>query len=147
MTSQQNSRPLGSKPIPATPMPHVLIVDDDTAVRMVLRRWFAKRGWHAEEAANGDQARAWFPAGGVARFDVVLCDVRMPELSGPEFYEWLSIARPSELSHLVFTTGDATEDSVAAFLSATGCAVLEKPFNLDDLWVIAERLRAGFIVA
>lgn len=147
MTSQQPSRPLGSKPVPGSASPRVLIVDDDSAVRLVLRRWFSRRGWHTEEASNGDQARASLSADTGVRFDMVLCDVRMPELSGPEFYEWLSEARPSELSHLVFTTGDASEDSVAAFLRASGCAVLEKPFDLDDLWAVAERLRRGSITA
>ncbi|MEP7345658.1 MAG: response regulator [Gemmatimonadaceae bacterium] len=123
------------------PLPRVLIVDDDDAVRLVLRRWFTRRGWYAEEASNGDQARAFLAPERGAHFDVILCDVRMPEMSGPEFYDWLSVARPSELSHLVFTTGDATAYGVAEFLRASGCQVLEKPFELNALWTIAERLR------
>ena len=146
MTSQ-TSRPLGSKPTAATTaQPRVLIVDDDSAVRLVLRRWFARRGWHTEEAPNGSKAQAFLTAGS-ASFDMVLCDVRMPEVSGPEFYSWLSIAMPNAISRLVFTTGDASEDSVAAFLRSSRCTVLEKPFDLDALWSIAERLRREQVAA
>ena len=146
MTPQPNPRPLGSKPA-ASPQPRVLIVDDDLAVRRVLRRWFARQGWHAVEAADGDQGRAILSSHGGGHFDVVLCDVRMPELSGPEFYAWLSVARPAEVSRLVFTTGDASEDGVAIFLRDTHCLVLEKPFELDELWTIVERLRGGSVAA
>lgn len=142
MTPQPNSRPLGSKPA-VTPAPRVLIVDDDSAVRYVLRRGFARRGWHVEEAVNGDQARVLLSSDSVGRFDVLLCDVRMPQLSGPEFHAWLSLARPEDVARLVFTTGDASADGVAEFLRASHCVVLEKPFDLDELWDIAERLRSG----
>ena len=146
MTSQ-TPRPLGSKPTAATTaQPRVLIVDDDPAVRLVLRRWFVRRGWHTEEAPDGSRAQT-FLTGDSALFDMVLCDVRMPELSGPEFFAWLSVAKPNAVSRLVFTTGDASEDSVAAFLRSSRCTVLEKPFDLDTLWSVAERLRREQVAA
>lgn len=144
MIPQLNPRPLGSKP-PSGALPRVLIVDDDDAVRLVLRRWFTRRGWETVEAADGDQARARLMAEGTAPFDVVLCDIRMPQLNGPEFYQWLSVARPDEVAHLVFTTGDASEGEVADFLRESQCLVLEKPFELGELWAIVEGLRSGTV--
>jgi CheY-like chemotaxis protein len=64
-----------------------------------------------------------------AEFDVVLSDLRMPGVSGPEMYERLRERRPNMLSKIAFVTGDTLGASMDAFLRDSGRPVLEKPFT------------------
>lgn len=117
--------------------PRVLVIDDEGAVRGVLRRWLRRRGWEVCEASDGvgalEQLR---PAPGDApagEFDVIICDLRMPALSGPELHAWALQHRPDLAPRLVFASGDTQEETVAAFLRRSGCPVLEKPFEFSRL--------------
>ncbi len=121
----------------------VLIVDDEDSVRRVLNRWFTRRGFEVSEAGNGDQARLWLSSSASGAFDLVVCDVRMPELSGPELYEWLATYRPQVIPKLVFTTGDRLHDGVCEFLVNTPCAVLDKPFELPALEEVVQRITSA----
>ena len=128
MTAQD---PLG------TPARRVLVIDDEGAVRGVLRRWLRRRGWEVTEAPDGacalEQLR---PAPGdtpPSDFDVIICDLRMPALSGPELHAWALAHRPELAPRLVFASGDTQEGTVAAFLQRSGCPVLEKPFEFSRL--------------
>lgn len=120
--------------------PLALIVDDDAAVRSVLQRWFKRSGYVVEAVADGDAARRRLTEGDADRFNVIVCDVRMPGLTGPELYAWLRIARPSLVPRVIFTTGDRYQWEVAAFFSATSCARLDKPFELGTLQRVVERV-------
>ena len=122
-----------------------LIIDDEGAVRAVLRRWLTRRGWNVSEAPDGAAALASLcvPAGTrESPFDVVICDLRMPALSGPELHAWATLHRPAILRHLVFASGDVQEAVAADFLQSCGCPVLEKPFELIRLEEIIAELAA-----
>ncbi len=123
-----------------SPTRRALVIDDEEAVRGVLRRWLARRGWSVTEAANGAEARAQLERTDVAdagtSFDLVICDLRMPTLSGQELHAWVTEHRPALLDHLVFASGDVREAQVADFLQRCGCPVLEKPFEFQALEAI-----------
>jgi PAS domain S-box-containing protein len=95
----------------------ILVVDDDAAVRAVIRTVLASQGFAAEAVGSGQEAIARV-AGDGPRFDLVLLDVSMAGLSGPETRRRLASLAP-ELP-VVFLTG-------YAFEAAGGDAVLEKP--------------------
>ena len=59
----------------------ILVVDDESTIRLVLSRYLVTRGFEVETAESGDAA---LDALSRARFDLMLCDVRMPGLSGVE---------------------------------------------------------------
>ncbi|MFN8574467.1 MAG: response regulator [Gemmatimonadaceae bacterium] len=143
--------PLGVGPTNTThgrpPGLRVLVVDDEDPVRRVLSRWFTRHGFDVSEAANGDQARLWLSSSASESFDLVVCDVRMPELSGPELYEWLAAYRPQVIPKLVFTTGDRLHDGVREFLLTTPCAVLDKPFELPALEDVVRRVTLAKVTA
>ncbi|MFN8583332.1 MAG: response regulator, partial [Gemmatimonadaceae bacterium] len=102
-------------------------------MRRVLSRWFTRQGFEVSEASNGDQARLWLSSPASHAFDIVICDVRMPELNGAELYAWLEACQPHVIPRLVFTTGDQVHDGVGEFLGSINCMVLDKPFELPAL--------------
>ena len=122
---------------PSPPSPRrALVIDDEPGVRVVLRRWLTRRGWEVDEAVDGAAAQlrlAPDPSGGTASFDLVICDLRMPALSGPELFQWAMERRRDLLGRIVFSSGDVRDPAAAAFLSMCGCPVLEKPFELSEL--------------
>jgi CheY-like chemotaxis protein/two-component sensor histidine kinase len=67
-------------------------------------------------------------------FDVVLCDLMMPGLSGMELYEQVRAKNPEQASRFVFMTGGAATRSAARFLEQTHARVLEKPFAPEQLY-------------
>ena len=126
-------------PDPASACPSVprraLVVDDEAGVRVVIRRWLTRRGWVVDEAVDGAEARQSLAPddSGGASFDLVICDLRMPALSGPELFEWASRHRRDLLGRIVFSSGDVRDPAAASFLTSSGCLVLEKPFELSEL--------------
>ncbi len=122
----------------------VLIIDDEAPVRASLRRFFERQGWTVEEAADGTAGLARLLTSPTQQpLDLILCDLKMPGLSGLELHQWIRASRPELLSRLVFASGDTASPDTAASLSLTGRPVLEKPFELEELTAIVTRLRAA----
>jgi CheY-like chemotaxis protein len=121
--------------VPAVMARHALIVDDEPAIRSVVRRWFERRGWQVDEAADGAVALPLIGVDGEdrPRYDLIMADLRMPHVGGAELHDWLADHRPELLNHLVIATGDVYEAGAAEFLDRAGCRVLQKPFSLSAL--------------
>ncbi len=85
----------------------ILVVDDEPVMGSVLRRIFS-RAHDVTVVDHAKAALAIFDSG--ADFDVVLCDVVMPELSGPELYEAVSRRHPCLLERFIFITGGALQE-------------------------------------
>jgi two-component system cell cycle sensor histidine kinase/response regulator CckA len=107
----------------------ILIVDDDRPVAAAVALELedhdvvvAGSGREAFEILRRDPA-----------FDVVLCDVMMPELSGVDLYNWLRPIEPQMLERFVFMTGGAFTPRAEQFLRDIPNARLDKPFHPDDL--------------
>ncbi|MCC7111554.1 MAG: response regulator, partial [Deltaproteobacteria bacterium] len=99
------------EPRPASldgPRGRVLVVDDERAVGLAMRR--ALSGAHEVVFANsGREAIALFERG--ERFEVILCDVMMPEMSGPELIDLLKRRWPEVAEGVVVVTGGALSPS------------------------------------
>jgi PAS domain S-box-containing protein len=108
--------------------PVALVVDDELPIRRLVVRLLDRRGYQVLEAETGEAALEL--AIGTSP-DLVLCDVRMPGMTGPELYR--ALAREGRLpDRFVFITGDraavrASEPAVAYV------PVLAKPFTAADL--------------
>ncbi|GAA2017137.1 response regulator transcription factor [Catenulispora yoronensis] len=113
---------------------HILVVDDDQAVRDSLRRSLAFNGYEVELASDGLQA---LEAIAKRRPDAVVLDVMMPRLDGLETCRRLRSAG-EDLPVLLLTARDAVPDRVAG-LDAGADDYLPKPFALEELLA---RLRA-----
>ena len=122
---------------PTDAPPHrALVIDDECAVRAVLRRWLQRRGWEVEEASDGSVALTRLHAAVASDrswFDLIICDLRMPALSGQELHAWAVRHHPQLVERLIFASGDVTDAGIASFLENSGCQVLEKPFEMTTL--------------
>jgi len=114
----------------------VIVVDDEALVGNSIRR--ALRGHDVEVFASA--------AAAIERlcddepFDVVFCDLMMPEVSGMEVYRRVVECRPERASRFVFMTGGAFTPKARAFLEATPLPCLDKPFDLRQIRdLVAER--------
>ena len=87
-----------------------------------------KLGHTVEGASSGARARALIDA---EPFDLVLSDLRMPGMDGPELYETACARRPHLRDRFVFVTGDALTEKVARFLEEVKLPHLTKPFDMD----------------
>ncbi len=120
----------------------VLIIDDEDAVRASMRRYFERQGWSVDEASDGAVGLAKLLATrDHTSYDLVICDLKMPGLTGLELHHWVSASRPDLLNRLVFASGDTASPEASAFLSSSGCPVLEKPFELRELAAVIARVR------
>ena len=125
----------------------VLIVDDESTIRIALRRFFTRLGWTVEEAANGEIALAMLTSDAEQQelppFALVVSDLRMPGLSGIEMYNRLLVEQPDVLRRIIFSTGDLVSEDAARFVRTTDCIVLQKPFELATLRVMVDRVLAN----
>ena len=120
--------------------PSALLVDDEAIIRRALRRFFERNGWAVDEAADGASALALLLGPGAAAYDVILSDLRMPGMSGEELYDRVAAERPAQATRVVVTTGDSFTPEATRFLQRTGCAVLNKPFELAELRAVVEQV-------
>ncbi len=108
----------------------VLVVDDEPHIRHYMRATLAAWG-HQVDVANDGQDALERALGG--RYDVIITDVRMPNLGGRELYERLTREAPAVAARVVFATGDTVRDDTMAFLEGCGRPFLHKPFKLAEL--------------
>lgn len=117
----------------AKPLPRrirVLVIDDDAAI---LRSIVALLGDDCEVRAmtNAREALGLLRQG--ERYDVVLCDLMMPDMNGMEFFSELVDALPEVAEQVVFVTGGAVTNSARQFLDQVKNPLLRKPFSADQL--------------
>ena len=86
-------------------------------------------GHHVDTASNGRQALALLQA---QEYDLILCDLRMPELDGPGLYHALESQQPDVLQRFIFLTGDTLSPDAEAFLEHVGVPRLIKPFSAAE---------------
>lgn len=124
--------------------PRVLVVDDETTIRVALRRFFTRMGWRVDEAEDGDRALAMILEDrrqhATPPYSLVVSDLRMPGLSGIELHERIGRDCPEVLARLVFSTGDLVSEEAADFARETTCEIIEKPFEFAKLRATIDRV-------
>ncbi len=108
----------------------VLVVDDEEALAHAIRRYLSQD--HEVEAVTSARRALELLKGG-ARFDVILSDLMMPQISGIELHAEIAKLDPAQAEKMVFLTGGAFTATARAFLDATPNRRLEKPFELKAL--------------
>jgi CheY-like chemotaxis protein len=75
-------------------------------------------------------------------YDLILCDLRMPELDGPGLYREVEQHCPPLLQRIVFLTGDTLSSETRVFLDGADMPYLSKPFRAADVRrVVQQRLQ------
>jgi signal transduction histidine kinase/CheY-like chemotaxis protein len=121
---------------PPSMMHTILIVDDEAGIRSALAYLLRRDGHEVETAANGYLALAKLEE---RIFDVVLCDLRMPELDGPGLYRALAARQPQLCRRFIFLTGDTLSPETRVFLERAGVPRLAKPFTAAEVRRVVER--------
>ncbi len=108
----------------------VLIIDDEAKLAWTLRMALSDQH-DVVTMASGREAVAAIERG--ESFDLILCDLMMPELSGMDVYDAVARLRPELLRRFVFMTGGAFTERARAFLQDPDVRRLEKPFLIQDV--------------
>lgn len=125
----------------ATRPPTLLVVDDDDTLRTVLTRELRKRGFDVYSTGSGAEAVEMYCRSS-ARIDVVLMDVNMPGMSGPDALAAIRAVDP--LARCCFMTADDRPGRHAALLARGATAVFGKPFaSVRELCETLKRIAGG----
>jgi PAS domain S-box-containing protein len=133
------STPSSSPPSLAARRARILVVDDEPLIQRAMTRLLS--GDHdvtGETRAPDALARI---AGG-DRFDVIFCDVMMPQMTGIELYNRLAEGFPEQADRLVFLTGGAFTGGAASFLERSCRPVVNKPFDTRTVYAVIGELVA-----
>ena len=109
---------------------HILVVDDEPHILHYMRATLESWGHSVEVASDGAYALERALAG---PFDVIICDLRMPHLSGRDMYMKLVRQDPRVAERIIFATGDTVRGDTLQFLDGLGRPYLHKPFTLAEL--------------
>jgi DNA-binding NtrC family response regulator len=109
----------------------VLVVDDDALVSGAIRRTLSREN-DVEVLVSARQALAQLTAQEL-RYDIVLCDLMMPEMTGMDLFEALQRSAPKVAERVVFITGGAFTPAARTFLDRVENPRVEKPFDPEAL--------------
>jgi CheY-like chemotaxis protein len=122
------------------PQKFILVVDDEAGIAKALAYLFRRDGHQVDTAANGHLALARLQE---REYDLILCDLRMPELDGPGLYRALELHAPHLLQRFIFLTGDTLSPEAHTFFNQTGAVRLTKPFRAAEVRrVVQQTLQA-----
>ena len=109
-----------------------LVVDDEVEITGLLSEILRRRGFACDVALSGSAAKSRI-VDAAAPYDVILCDIRMPDGDGPSLFAWLEAEHPSLARRIAFVTGDTLGPAAGRFLARSGCPVVEKPFTPTEI--------------
>ena len=119
----------------------VLVIEDEPAVLSFVKAALERAGYDVAPAANGADALALLSRG---RFLGVVSDMRTPGgVDGADVHDWIVSNRPELASRVIFITGDIVNEETAATLRRTGAPYVEKPFRVQQLITVVEKVFGG----
>ena len=123
---------------PAARRARVLVVDDEAAIGKAIRRILSSE----HDVTLETDARAAFQriASADEAYDVIFCDLMMPNMSGMDFFEQVAARSPSLAERIVFLTGGAFSPRSEEFLRVNRNRCLSKPFSREAVSSMVHRL-------
>jgi CheY-like chemotaxis protein len=116
---------------------YVLVVEDDLPIALMVASILADEGYEVDTAENGRLALEKIAA---KEYDLILSDLRMPELDGVGLYRELERQHPDLLRRLIVITATAGDLDYQRFLAQVDVPVLEKPFSLLALHAVTHEV-------
>ena len=147
LPSAEAARPsVAPAPLPATalrtstsPAPRrarVLVVDDEAAIGKAIRRILASE----HDVTLETDARSAFERLSSETYDVIFCDLMMPNMSGMDFFDQVAARTPAVAERIVFLTGGAFSPRSEEFLRMNRNRCLSKPFSREAVSTMVHRL-------
>jgi two-component system, cell cycle sensor histidine kinase and response regulator CckA len=130
-----------SIPAPAVWMQgRILVVDDEPSIRAAMVRMLTP-DHELITVASAEEAKAVLETD--QDYDVILCDLVMPGMTGMDLHRWLIAVHPKLAQRLVFVTGGAFTPGSSEYLAHVSNRRLEKPFQLHELTRLIARVLAA----
>ncbi len=130
-------------PAEASRSRRVLIVDDEPAIVDVCFQLFRQMGHRVDVAYSGQEALRKCRQSGEQGYDLILLDLKMPEMSGEAIYRQIAREAPQMTDRVLCTTGDTLSRETAAFLVESGRPVLHKPFTMEQFRMAVRQVLEG----
>ncbi|MFL9484421.1 sigma-54-dependent transcriptional regulator [Chitinophagaceae bacterium LWZ2-11] len=111
-------------------MPGILIIDDERAIRNVLKDILGNEGYKVDEAADGEEGWKKFSE---TTYDVVLCDIKMPKMDGIEFLQKATEANPDV--PVIMISGHGTIETAVDAVKKGAFDYISKPPDLNRLLI------------
>ena len=119
--------------------PWVLVVDDESIIAQLIADVLGGEGYDVDTAPHGVAALERLEQ---RTYDVVLSDLRMPELDGLGLFREIEQRYPDLLHRFVFITGTSEHADYQGFIDDVKVPVLTKPFDMMDLVRVVQELLA-----
>lgn len=114
----------------------ILVVDDEVFITDLCQTVLEEFGHHTEIAQNGRSAIAKIDQND---YDLIILDMKMPDLSGIDIYDYVQRKKPELVKHIVFSTGDTVSEDTHDFFVKTGSDYISKPFKANQLLEFVNR--------
>jgi signal transduction histidine kinase/ActR/RegA family two-component response regulator len=116
-----------------------LVVEDEPTVAQLIADVLGDEGFQVEILPDGRNAAERAAS---ARFELIVCDMKMPGLNGQHFYDSLAIAGNPVKNRFLFVTGDVLAAHTREFLERNRLPYLAKPFRVEELLEKVQRVLA-----
>ncbi len=114
----------------------ILVVDDESSIQTLLHDVLNMDGHQVDVAGSGAEAlQRMFDR----QYDLIITDIKMPEMSGQEFYRRVREIDREQAERMVFITGDTVNVATRQFLQRISNPCLVKPFKVEEIREIVER--------
>ena len=136
------SRPAPDPPrVAADPGPvqpgRILIVDDEPMILELLSEILAEDQHTITVTGNASTALEYISANS---YDCILCDLKMPGMSGRELFDRILEVKPDLTRRLIFITGDFLSDETEAFMLESKIPFIKKPFVVDEVCILINEI-------
>lgn len=111
-------------------MQKILVIDDERAIRNVLKDILSNEGFQVDEAADGEEGWKKFQA---TNYDLVLCDIKMPKMDGLEFLQQATAAKQD--IPIIMISGHGTIETAVDAVKKGAFDYISKPPDLNRLLV------------
>lgn len=108
----------------------ILIIDDEVNLQKVLQHALERAGFKVDAIGDSVEALSRLTE---QTYDLILCDIQMPGLSGPELFRQLEEYDPGLKNRILFMTGDTVTPNTQRFIKESQTTCLVKPFSLAVL--------------
>ena len=117
----------------------ILAIDDESLITNFVSRVLQREGYKVDTADEAGKAMDLLDTGD---YDVILLDIKMPDMDGIELYHYIKNISEAMVKKVIFITGDVMSLDTQRFLEKTRSVYIPKPFDADALRDVVKRMLA-----